>query len=138
MILNNYNKGDIEMAHYFQDCMKQEDLARLPYLPTVAELLEKCKREYPELPAISNKTVTYTYDELCSRVARRRQFLWEAGLKPGDRIAVMARNGLDAMELYLAVMTAGCTVIMLPNALNEQALAGISMKFGLSAMFCEE
>ena len=126
------------MGNYFYDCMRPEDLARLPYLPTITELMEKCKREYAELPAISNKTVTYTYDELYDRVARRRRFLSESGLKPGDKVAVMARNGVDAMELYLAITTAGCVVIMLPNALNAQALVGISMKFGLSAMFCEE
>ena len=126
------------MSHYFHECMTAEALERLPYLPTITELMEKCRRDYAELPAISNKTVTYTYAELYDRVARRRRFLTEAGLKPGDRVAVMARNGLDAMELYLTVTTAGCTLIMLPNALNDMALAGISMKFGLSAMFCEE
>lgn len=39
------------------------------------------------------------------------------------------------MELFLAIPAAGHVLIMLPNALNDKALAGISMKFDLAGMF---
>ena len=126
------------MGQYFYDVMKKEDLERLPYLPTIADLMEKCKKDYETYPAISDKKTTYTYGELYHRVARRRSYLASLGLKPGDRVAVMGKNTLDTMELYLAVTTGGYTVIMLPNALNAQALAGISRRFELSLLIAQE
>ena len=126
------------MGQYFYDVMKKEDLERLPYLPTIADLMEKCKKDYETYPAISDKKTTYTYGELYHRGARRRSYLASLGLKPGDRVAVMGKNTLDTMELYLAVTTGGYTVIMLPNALNAQALAGISRRFELSLLIAQE
>ena len=123
------------MSNYFYEMLKPEDRERLPYLPTIVDLMKKCVNDYAELPAISDKTTTYTYKELYSRVARRRAFLYGQGIEKGAKVAVMARNDLDAMELYLAVTTAGYTLIMLPNALGADALKSISVKFELAAMF---
>lgn len=123
------------MSNYFYEMLKPEDRERLPYLPTIVDLMKKCVNDYADLPAISDKTTTYTYKELYSRVARRRAFLYAHGIEKGAKVAVIARNDLDAMELYLAVTTAGYTLIMLPNALGADALKGISVKFELAAMF---
>lgn len=123
------------MNKYFDEMMKPEDRERLSYLPTIVDLMKKCLNDYAELPAISDKKTTYTYRELYSRVARRRAFIYEQDIKKGANIAVMARNDIDAMELFLAVTTAGYTLIMLPNALGAEALKGICEKFELAAMF---
>ena len=124
--------------NYFYNMVDPEEMATFEYLPTYVELLKKCERDYPNYPAISDKVTTYTYRELVKRVARRRDFIYSQGLTPGAKIAVMARNDLDAMELLLAIATAGYTYIMLPNALNAQAIMGISMKFGLEGIFVAE
>ncbi|MBE5944958.1 MAG: acyl--CoA ligase [Lachnospiraceae bacterium] len=116
----------------------KEEMATFTYLPTIVELMEKCKRDYADYPAISDKTTTYTYKELYERVGKRRNFIAKQNLPEGSKIAVMARNDLDAMELLLAIATAGHTYIMLPNALGEEALVGISMKFKLAGMFVAE
>lgn len=126
------------MGNYFYDMLKEEDRGKITYLPTVADLMEKCVKDYAELPAISDKVTTRTYRELYERVAMRRDFIYAQGIEKGANIAVMARNDLDAMELFLAVTTAGYTLIMLPNALGAEALAGISKRFELAAMFVAE
>ncbi len=126
------------MGNYFYDMVDQDEMATFEYLPTIVDLLEKCKRDYSEYPAISDKVTTYTYKELYDRVARRRAFINSMELPEGSKIAVMARNDLDAMELLLAIATSGHTYIMLPNALGHEALVGISMKFGLAGMFVAE
>ena len=92
-------------------------------------LLYTSKKQYSDYPAISDKVTTYTYEELVSRVAKRVTFINSLGLEKGSNIAVLAKNDLDAMELFLAIPAAGHVLIMLPNALNDKALAGISMKF---------
>lgn len=123
------------MSQYFYGMVDAEEMSTFEYLPTMVELLEKCKRDYADWPAISDKVTTYTFKELYDNVARRRDFIYAKGLKPGAKIAVMARNDLDAMELLLAIATAGYTYIMLPNALGAEALMGISRKFDLEGMF---
>lgn len=136
----NNKKGTKEDMRddYFYNMVDPEEMETFEYLPTYVELLKKCERDYPDYPAISDKVTTYTYKELISRVARRRDFIYSQGLTSGGKIAVMARNDLDAMELLLAIATAGYTYIMLPNALNDKALMGISMKFGLEGIFVAE
>ena len=111
------------------------DRATLEYIPTIPKFLEFIKKQYSDYPAISDKVTTYTYEELVSRVAKRVTFINSLGLEKGSNIAVLAKNDLDAMELFLAIPAAGHVLIMLPNALNDKALAGISMKFDLAGMF---
>ncbi len=124
--------------NYFYNMVDQEEMETFEYLPTYVDLLKKCQRNYGEYPAISDKVTTYTYNQLISRVARRRDFIYKQNMPEGSKIAVMARNDLDAMELLLAIATAGYTYIMLPTALNDKALMGISMKFGLAGIFVAE
>ncbi len=126
------------MGKYFYDMVDPEEMKTFEYLPTYVDLMEKCKRDYADYPAISDRKTTYTYKELYERVAKRRDFIYGQGLSEGAKIAVMARNDLDAMELLLAIATAGYTYIMLPNALNHDALMEISMKFELAGMFVAE
>lgn len=123
------------MDNYFYNMVDPEEMKTLEYIPTIPEFLKFIRKQYSQYPAISNKVTTYTYEELVSRVAKRVAFINSLGLEKGSNIAVLAKNDLDAMELFLAVQAAGHVLIMLPNALNEKALMGISMKFDLVGMF---
>lgn len=127
-----------EQREYFEGLLKPEDLEKLPLYYTFCELLENCKEKFAECPAISDMVDTINYGELYDRIAHRRAFLYEQGFVKGDIIAVMAPNGLSAMELYMAIPTAGFTVIMLPaaeNALNREQLARIIKKFDIKGLF---
>lgn len=123
---------------YFPGRVSDEDRARLEYMPTICDLLEKVKKDYGECEAVGNDEVKYTYNELYSRVARRRDFLYNLGLSDGAKVAVMSRNSIDSMEWFLAITSAGYVMIMLPAQLNEQALAGCTMKFGIEALFISD
>jgi len=125
------------MNHYFYNMVNPEEMETLHYIPTMPEFLDFITK-YGDAPAISNKETTYSYTELISRVKRRVEFINSLGLEKGSHLAVMARNDLDAMELFLAIPAAGHVLLMLPNALNDKALMGISMKFDLAGMFVAE
>ena len=114
---------------YFYGRVSEEDREKLAYLPTICELLEMANREYHDWPAIGDDNAKYTYGELYSRVAKRRFYLNSLGISKGGKVAVMSRNSLDSMELFLAITSAGYTMIMLPAQLDEQKLAGCVMKF---------
>ncbi len=123
---------------YFYGRVSEEVREKLAYMPTICDLLEMTKREFADCDAIGDDNVKYTYAELYSRVAKRRNYLNSLGVSKGGKIAVMSRNSLDSMELFLAITSAGYTMIMLPAQLDEQKLAGCVMKFSIEALFISD
>ena len=118
--------------------LTDEERKLLQYIPTVNELLDFAVEHFADLPAISDGKITYTYKELCERVAIRRGYLKSLHFNRGERIAVFAPNTLDAMELYLAIVTSGYVSVMLPTQLNNLALMSLCKKFDVSAVFYDE
>ncbi len=124
--------------NYFYEMIPADEMARLQYLPTIPQFLEKLKNEYAALPAVSDMTTTYTYAEFYERIGRRRKLINGLGLKKGAKIAVWDRNSVDAMELYLAITSAGYVTVMLPATLQEMQMLGSLKKFDVEAMFVRE
>lgn len=120
---------------YFYSMLTEEERALLTYLPTVSELLHFAVQHYGDREAVSDGQNTYTYRELSYRVAQRRGQLQMLGFEKGDHIAVLAPNTLEAMELYLAIVTAGCVSVMLPAGLPAPAAAGLCKKFAVRGLF---
>ena len=66
------------------------------------------------LPALTDfKGKTIAYSELASRIARLHILYRAAGLKPGDRVALCARNSAEWALTFLATMTYGAVVVPL-------------------------
>lgn len=122
------------MSNYFVDMLSEEEQKLIYYVPTFPDFLKKIEKDFADKPATSDGKTTYNYKELVSRVAKRRALLASKGIKQGDKIGVMARNDLDAMEWFLAVPSYGAILTMLPVQLGAPQLAGISMKFGFAAL----
>lgn len=128
----------MKTGNYFYDMIPEEEFAKLSYLPTIPQLLEKIKNDYGDKPAVSDMQTTITYNQLYQRVACRRQFIESQGLSKGAKIAVFDANSMNAIELFLAITSAGYVAIMLPAMLNEQALAGSLKKFDVEALFVRD
>ena len=126
------------MSNYFVDLLPTEEYERLPYFPTMGQFVDWFTKEYADKPALSNQVDTITYKELGERVARRRAFIEGLGLPKGSHIAIWDRNSQDAIELYLAVTSAGYVVMNLPAMLPEMAVIGSCMKFDIAAIFVRE
>ena len=123
---------------YFFNMLPKEEFERIPYLPTMGQFVDWFTKEYADNPAISDQTNTITYKELGERVARRRAFIAGLGLPKGSHIAVFDRNSQDAIELFLAITSAGYVAMMFPSALPEMAVIGSCMKFDIAALFVRE
>ena len=123
------------MGNYFYDMLPAEELSQLHYIPTVSEFVTWIGEKWTDRPAVSNLKDTFTYRELCSRIARRRAFLADQGLHRGDRVAILEANSIDAVELFLAVTSGGYVAINLPNQLPAPAVVGCCARFGVSALF---
>ena len=126
------------MSNYFYDMIPREELERMPYLPTMGEFVTWMEKEYADRPALSDLTQTITYKELGERVARRRAFLEATGLPKGSHIAIFDRNSQDAIELFLAVTSAGYVAMNFPASLPEMAVIGSCRKFDIAAIFVRE
>ena len=126
------------MSNYFHDMLPKEEFERIPYLPTMGQFVDWFTKEYADMPALSDQTNTITYKELGSRIARRRAFIEGLGLPKGSHIGIFDRNSQDAIELYLAVTSAGYVAMNLPAQLPEMALIGSCMKFDIAALFVRE
>ena len=61
----------------------------------------------PAKPAIVSGDDSVMHGELAVRVARFAAALREAGLDPGDRVALLMRDHADHVAFYLAVIAAG-------------------------------
>ena len=126
------------MSNYFYDMLPKEEFERIPYLPTMGEFVNWFTKEYADMPAISDQTNTITYKELGQRVARRRAYINSLGLPKGAHIGIFDRNSQDAIELFLAVTSAGYVAMNFPSALPEMAVIGSCMKFDITALFVRE
>ncbi len=126
------------MSNYFHDMLPREEFERIPYLPTMGAFTDWFTREYADSPAICDHTDTITYKELGRRVACRRAFIGSLSLPKGAHIAILDRNSQDAVELFLAVTSAGYVAMNFPPSLPEMAVVGSCMKFDIAAIFVRD
>lgn len=78
---------------------------------------------------------TLTYRELDEGSNQVAQLLRSFGLAPGDRIAVMLRNGVDFPRIYWGATRCGCFVTLLSTHLKPQEAAYIVGDCGASVLF---
>ena len=74
---------------------------------TIPDYVERHARLYPEKIAMIFEDRQCTYLELQKRVFRLANGLIGLGLKEGDRVAVLAENCFEFLEIYLGVAKAG-------------------------------
>jgi acyl-coenzyme A synthetase/AMP-(fatty) acid ligase len=76
----------------------------------------------PAKPAIVCGDDSVTHGELAVRVARFATALREAGLNPGDRVALLMRDHADHVACYLAVIAAGGIAIAVSTRATSEDL----------------
>ncbi len=90
---------------------------------TLADPLNHAARNYADSPATICSDVRLNYRELTERCRRLGGALNGLGLKTGDRIAILAANALQYVEIYMAVPAAGFVVVPLNMRHAEAELA---------------
>ncbi|MDE5968625.1 MAG: AMP-binding protein, partial [Muribaculaceae bacterium] len=65
----------------------------------------------PALTDYGDKASTITYGELAKRIARLHILFEAAGIKPGDKIAVMGRNRATWVTVFMATLTYGAVIV---------------------------
>ncbi len=96
---------------------------------TPLEFLARSSSVYRDYVAVVDAVVDeerrVSYAELQSRVHRLASALVREGINPGDRVAVLCRNRLPALECHFGVPLAGAVLVMLNTRLQSAEIATI-------------
>jgi fatty-acyl-CoA synthase len=92
---------------------------------TPLEFLARSGSVYRDCLAAVDEERRVTYAELQSRVHRLASALVREGINPGDRVAVLSRNRLAALECHFGVPLAGAVLVMLNTRLQAAEIATI-------------
>ena len=82
-------------------------------------VLADAARTAPDTPAVISETGTVTFAQLAARVAARAARI-ATGTDPGDRVAVLAENRVEYVELYYAAPLAGRVLVPLNHRLHPE------------------
>src|SRR5437763_16744060 len=99
--------------------------------------LERAGRSYPARPAVAHGArVVKTYGELADQAARLAGALRErCALKPGDRVAIAAKNSVDYLTLMYGVWHAGLAAVPANAKLHGRELGFILEHSGARVCF---
>src|SRR5208337_2235021 len=105
---------------------------------TPLDFLSRSASVYRSCTAAVDGDRRFTWSELQQRVHSFASALQRAGIAPGDRVAVLARNSLLALEAHFAVPLIGAVLVMLNVRLQSGELATILNHSGASILLGEE
>ena len=123
---------------YFAKFASKETFDKIVEYPDVISMWKHSAEAYPNDVAVSDGGKNYTYAEIDADVAKFRTVLKESGLRKGDKVALYAKNSYDFVKEYLAAVTYGLGVAILPAHLPEAAVFGCVTGFGLKAILTHE
>lgn len=89
----------------------------------VSDILDRGRTQHPNKFAIVTEHVSRTYGELADRVERVAGALAAAGLRPRDRMAVVAANDPGVVEVCLAASMIGAVVVPLNPRTTPEDIA---------------
>jgi acyl-CoA synthetase (AMP-forming)/AMP-acid ligase II len=87
--------------------------------------------------AVSDERRSLTYVELVERASRLAGGLRGAGLEAGDRVGLLSRNSVEAVEALVALSLAGAVAVPLNHRLTPHELAGLAAGIDLRAAIGE-
>jgi long-chain acyl-CoA synthetase len=105
----------------------------------LAHWLDRAGRDDPQRPALGlGSRVVRTYGETAGRVARLAGAMRGFGLDPGDRVAIVARNSPDYVEILYAVWHAGLAAVPANAKLHGAELGYILEQSGARLCFASD
>lgn len=92
---------------------------------TPLEFMRRSRRLYPDREALVDGAVRLTYRELFERCDRWSAALQQLGVRPGDRVAVLAPNMCAQLEAFYAVPQIGAVLVPINFRLTADDFAYI-------------
>jgi fatty-acyl-CoA synthase len=101
---------------------------------TMSDQLARHARKTPDVVALRFDGAGRSYGELDERVTRLARALSARGVGTGDRVAVLALNGMEAWEAYLAGVRLGAIVVPVNFRLVADEVAYVLNDSGATAL----
>ena len=105
---------------------------------TPLEFLARSAAVYRSCTAVVDGQTRLTYAEFDERVDAFASALQQAGIAPGDRVAVLARNSLLTLEAHFAAPLIGAVLVMLNIRLQCAELVAILNHSGAKVMLGDD
>ncbi|MBO7382905.1 MAG: AMP-binding protein [Muribaculaceae bacterium] len=79
-------------------------------------------RDNWELPALTDYLTgqTLTYGDLSRRIAKFHQFYRSIGIKQGDKIALVGKNNMNWVTVFMSTITYGAVIVPVLQEFNSQ------------------
>ncbi|MDZ4723224.1 MAG: o-succinylbenzoate--CoA ligase [candidate division Zixibacteria bacterium] len=87
------------------------------------QLFESLDGQFADLPALVDIRQTFSYSKYFQRAAQVASNLKDAGLRPGDRLAIIGSNSIDYALLVMGAIQAGVVAAPLSTRLPTEAIA---------------
>jgi long-chain acyl-CoA synthetase len=102
--------------------------------------LERAAKSYPERAAVAvGERVVLSYGQLADRVSRLAGGLrGRFGLNTGDRVAIVAKNSVEFLEVLYAIWHAGLVAVPINSKLHPSEIAFILEDAGVGACFASD
>lgn len=94
--------------------------------------------KFPDKTALVFKDIRLSYLELNRRVNRLANALLGIGVEPGDRVAVLADNCSQYVEVYFATSKGGMVVVPINNSLDAEGMTYIVSDSGANTIIFGE
>src|SRR4051794_24064454 len=104
---------------------------------TVADVIRRSARRWPQRTALHFGERRWTYEELDDATSRVASRLLELGLGKGDRVAALGTNSDAYLLLYLGCARAGLVHVPINYNLIGDELSYIITQSGSSALFAD-
>ncbi len=88
---------------------------------------------WADAPAVSDERRTVCYGELGERTARLAAGLGARGIAAGDRVAMLSRNRVEAIEACIALSALGAVFVPFNHRLTEHELVALAQAVEVSA-----
>ncbi len=104
----------------------------------MGSLVPRAAKKWPANLALTDTNGSVTYHELEGRVTNAARNLWTKGIRPGQRIGILSRNTISAVEAYFAASRIGAVTVWLDPMADAAWLKAISKDAGFSLIVAEK
>jgi acyl-CoA synthetase (AMP-forming)/AMP-acid ligase II len=113
------------------------DTPRVPWRPgdDIAAIVATHARATPARVSLIQDERTVTWAELDRRIDRVASALYAAGSARGNKLAILAPNSIEYVEVFLGALRLGMCVVPLPTLASEEALGRMVTDSGSTALF---
>ena len=101
----------------------------------LSEILIESARNYPEKRAVEYLGRSLTYAELLKSVSRTANALWNAGVRPGENVCIICRNGLQYIEAMFAISFVGAAPALINTRMSPIAICQMVEQTGARLAF---